>query len=86
MAFLSSIPTIAIANTNAPTYRTSIDIFLSGDNRKLVFNHVSSSNDAIDSVFCGGSKVDAFFSVHAYKFNDLAGIRLVARRLVVHSN
>lgn len=83
MAFPCSIPTIA--NSDAVTYST--DIYQkepSGNIQKLAFGNLGTTE--LDSLFVKGSKVDAFFSLELYDYQQNAGIRLVAKRLVVHSN
>ncbi|CAN6299472.1 unnamed protein product [Urochloa humidicola] len=85
---------------NRPTVRLNIPTIVSGDTaiyatdicqkepsgniQKLVFSNVDATE--LDSLFVRGSKVDAFFSLEIYDYQQNAGIRLVAKRLVVHSN
>ncbi|KAK4437038.1 protein NEN1 [Sesamum alatum] len=40
----------------------------------------------LDSLFTPGNLVDAYFSLDAYDYQQSAGIRLVAKKLVVHSS
>ena len=83
MAFPCSIPTIVSGDSAI----CSTDICQkepSGNTQKLVFNNVDATK--LDSLFVRGSKVDAFFSLEVYDYQQNAGIRLVAKRLVVHSN
>ncbi|CAN6283175.1 unnamed protein product [Urochloa humidicola] len=84
---------------NRPTVRLNIPTIVSGDSaiystdicqkepsgniQKLVFSNVDATE--LDSLFVRGSKVDAFFSLEIYDYQQNAGIRLVAKRLVVHS-
>lgn len=83
MAFLCSIPTIA--NSDAATYSTDIcKKEPSGNIQKLAFSNVATTE--LDSLFVKGSMVDAFFSLELYDYQQNAGIRLVAKRLVVHVN
>ncbi|KAG0492612.1 hypothetical protein HPP92_006010 [Vanilla planifolia] len=76
------IPTIA--NGEAIDYCT--EIFrreASGNMNKLVFS--KSDIAGLDSVLSPGRTVDAFFSLESYVYQQNAGIRLVAKCLVVHS-
>ncbi|OEL28981.1 Protein NEN1 [Dichanthelium oligosanthes] len=84
---------------NRPTVRLNIPTIVSGDSaiystdicqkepggniQKLVFSNVDASE--LDSLLVRGSKVDAFFSLEIYDYQQNAGIRLVAKRLLVHS-
>jgi hypothetical protein len=54
----------------------------SGNTQKLAFNQVDAAE--LDSLV-RGNKLDAFFSLEIYDYQQNAGIRLVAKRLVVHS-
>ena len=83
MAFPCSIPTIA--NSDATAYSTDIcKKEPSGSIEELDFSNVATTE--LDSLFVKGCKVDAFFSPELYDYQQNAGIRLVAKRLVVHSN
>jgi hypothetical protein len=55
----------------------------SGNTQKLAFSLVDAAE--LDSLFVRGNKLDAFFSLEIYDYQQNAGIRLVAKRLVVHS-
>ncbi|CAD6212567.1 unnamed protein product [Miscanthus lutarioriparius] len=78
-----NIPTIA--NSDATAYSTDIcQKEPSGSIQELDFSNVATTE--LDSLFVKGSKVDAFFSPELYDYQQNAGIRLVAKRLVVHSN
>ena len=77
-----SIPTIV--SGDAAIYST--DIYQkepSGNIQKLVFSKVDAAE--LDTLFVRGNKVDAFFPLEIYGYQQDAGIRLVAKRLVVHS-
>nr|CAB3499688.1 unnamed protein product [Digitaria exilis] len=77
-----NIPTIV--SGNSAIYSTEIcQKEPSGSIRKLAFSNVDTTE--LDSLFVRGSKVDAFFSLEIYDYQQNAGIRLVANRLVVHS-
>ena len=78
-----SIPTIV--SGDSAIYSTDIcQKEPSGNTQKLVFNNVDATK--LDSLFVRGSQVDAFFSLEVYDYQQNAGVRLVAKRLVVHSN
>ena len=77
-----SIPTTLSGDVS--TYST--DMYKkepSGNAQKLAFSKVDAAE--LDSLFVRGNKVDAFFSLEIYDYQQNAGIRLVAKRLVVHS-
>lgn len=70
--------------SNAAIYSTDICQKGPGGNiQKLAFSNVDTTE--LDSLFVRGSKVDAFFSLELYDYQQNAGIRLIAKRLVVHS-
>ncbi|KAK9090746.1 hypothetical protein Sjap_023923 [Stephania japonica] len=76
------IPTVA--NGDIASYSTEIyhkDAF--GDAQRLVFNRINVSE--LDSLFVPGTSVDAFFSLDTYDYKQLAGVRLVAEKLIVQS-
>lgn len=77
-----NIPTTV--SGDASIYLT--DIYMkepSGNTQKLAFSKVDATE--LDSLFVQGNKLDAFFSLEIYDYQQNAGIRLVAKRLVVHS-
>lgn len=77
-----SIPTIA--NGDAAIYSTEIyKKEPSGDNQKLVFSKLDTA--VLEQLFVPGTIIDAYFSLDVYDFQQNAGIRLVAKKLVVHS-
>lgn len=51
--------------------------------RKLVFSRFDVVE--LDSLFTPGTFVDAYFSLDTYDYQQSAGIRLVAKKLIVHS-
>lgn len=55
----------------------------SGNIQKLAFSKVDAAE--MDILFVRGNRLDAFFSLEIYDYQQNAGIRLVAKRLVVHS-
>ncbi|EMS49379.1 Retrovirus-related Pol polyprotein LINE-1 [Triticum urartu] len=55
----------------------------SGNIQKLAFSKVDAAE--LDILFVRGNRLDAFFSLEIYDYQQNAGIRLVAKRLVVHS-
>lgn len=80
--FHCSIPTIV--SGEAATYGTEIyQKEASGNIQKLVFSKVDVAE--LDSWFVRGNTVDAFFSLELYDYEQNAGIRLVAKKLVVQS-
>lgn len=77
-----NIPTIV--NGDSSIYTTDIcQKEPSGSTQKLVFSKLDATE--LDSLFVRGTKVDSFFSLEIYDYQQNAGIRLVAKRLVVHS-
>ncbi|CAN6324019.1 unnamed protein product [Urochloa humidicola] len=77
-----NIPTIV--SGDSAIYSTDIcQKELSGNIQKLVFSNVDATE--LHSLFVRGNQVDAFFSLEIYDYQQNAGIRLVAKRLVVHS-
>ncbi|XP_062200806.1 protein NEN1-like [Phragmites australis] len=54
----------------------------SGNIQKLVFSKVDAAN--LDPLFVQGNMVDAVFSLELYDYQQNAGIRLIAKRLIVH--
>jgi hypothetical protein len=82
VAFLCSIPTVVRGDSSM--YATDIcQKEPSGSTQKLVFSKVDPTE--LDSLFVRGTKVDSFFSLEIYDYQQNAGIRLVAKRLVVDS-
>ncbi|XP_008799970.2 protein NEN1-like isoform X2 [Phoenix dactylifera] len=72
-----------VANGDAATYSTEIYQKLSGNMLKLVF--AKYDDVALDSLFVPGTCVDAYFCVETYAYEQYAGIRLVAKTLILHS-
>ncbi|CAL9031343.1 unnamed protein product [Prunus brigantina] len=56
----------------------------SGTEERLVFTKFDASE--LSTLFKQGSFMDAFFSLDPYDYQQSAGIRLVAKKLIVHSN
>ena len=56
----------------------------SGSMQKLVFSKYDPAE--LEPLFAPGTFVDAFFSVDLYDYQQNAGIRLVAKKLIIHSN
>ncbi|XVF50081.1 hypothetical protein PTKIN_Ptkin04bG0065800 [Pterospermum kingtungense] len=85
---------------NGPTVRLHIPIVVNGDNaqyateihrkdcsgtvQKLVFSKVDVAE--LGNLIRTGITVDAFFSLDTYDYQQSAGIRLVAKKLVIHSD
>ncbi|GMN62028.1 hypothetical protein TIFTF001_031096 [Ficus carica] len=55
----------------------------SGSVQRLVFSKFDASE--LNSLFKPGTFVDAFFSLDPYDYQQNAGIKLVAKKLVIHS-
>ncbi|XP_010428423.1 PREDICTED: protein NEN3-like [Camelina sativa] len=53
-----------------------------GTNQKLDFS--SDNFEKLESALLSGTLVDAFFSLEPYDYQQMAGIRLAARKLVIH--
>ncbi|XP_042376834.1 protein NEN1-like isoform X1 [Zingiber officinale] len=76
------IPTVA--NGDGTIYSTEIyHKDPSGNMQKLVFSRLDASE--LETIFVPGTTVDAYFNTDIYDFQQNAGIKLVARRLVVVS-
>ncbi|PQQ07244.1 protein NEN1-like isoform X2 [Prunus yedoensis var. nudiflora] len=56
----------------------------SGTEQRLVFSKIDASE--LSTLFKQGSFMDAFFSLDPYDYQQSAGIRLVAKKLIIHSN
>ena len=73
-----------MANGDATIYSTEIyQKEPSGNMQKLVFSNYDDVE--LDSLFVPGATLDAYFCVDSYDYQLHAGIRLVAKRLVLHS-
>ncbi|KAL3528421.1 hypothetical protein ACH5RR_007743 [Cinchona calisaya] len=86
--FLNS-PTVrlhlpTIADGNVVRWATEIYHKESSTTQRLVFSKFDIVE--LDSLFTPGSFVDAYFSLDMYDYQQSAGIRLVAKKLIVHSN
>lgn len=55
----------------------------SGDAQSLIFSNPS--GEELESLLNPGSVVDAFLSLEPYDYQQKAGVRLVAKKLVMHS-
>jgi hypothetical protein len=55
----------------------------SGATQKLIFSNPN--NEELESLLTTGSVVDAFLSLEPYDYQQKAGIRLVAKKLVIQS-
>ncbi|XP_072978079.1 protein NEN1 [Typha angustifolia] len=76
------IPTVA--NSDAGIYSTEIyKKEPTGNTQKLVFSKFDAAE--LESLFSPGKFVDAFFYIDVYDYQQYAGLRLVAKRLVLHS-
>ncbi|EXB38557.1 Uncharacterized protein L484_008585 [Morus notabilis] len=56
----------------------------SGSEKRLVFSTFDASE--LSTLFTPGTFVDAFFSLDPYDYQQLAGIKLVAKKLIIHSD
>ncbi|EFH47546.1 exonuclease family protein [Arabidopsis lyrata subsp. lyrata] len=71
-------------NGDAARYATEIhQRESSGASQKLIFSNPS--GEELESLLTMGSVVDAFLSLEPYDYQQKAGIRLVAKKLVIHS-
>ncbi|KAF8378723.1 hypothetical protein HHK36_030072 [Tetracentron sinense] len=76
------IPTIA--NGGIAIYATEIyQKEASGNAQRLVFSRFDAAE--LDSLFVPGTFVDAYFSLDVYDYQQYAGIRLVAKRLIMNA-
>ncbi|KAF9591503.1 hypothetical protein IFM89_004557 [Coptis chinensis] len=55
----------------------------SGTSRRLVFNKFDATQ--LDSLLFPGALIDTFVSLDVYDYQQSAGIRLVAKKLIIHS-
>ncbi|KAL5725866.1 hypothetical protein ACHQM5_008958 [Ranunculus cassubicifolius] len=80
-----NLPTVSNGSTGSNwVYSTEIhQKDGSGTSQKLVFNRFDATQ--LDSLFVPGALVDAFFSLDVYDFQQFAGIRLVAKKLLINS-
>jgi len=78
-----SIPTVV--TKDVAHYGTEIfqKDAISGAEQKLVFSKLDAAE--LDSLLTPGTSIDAFFSLDPYDYQQSAGIRLVAQKLVSHS-
>lgn len=84
---------------NTPTLRLHLPTMTDGETTRLVTEIYQKDNSAtqklvfsrfdvteLESLLSPGNFVDAYFSLDTYDYQQLAGIRLVAKKLVVHSS
>ncbi|XP_042483427.1 protein NEN1-like [Macadamia integrifolia] len=77
-----NIPTVI--NGDIAIYGTEIYQKEASDNaQRLVFSRFDPAE--LDSLLLPGALVDAYFSLDVYDYQQYAGIRLVAKKLIVHS-
>lgn len=78
-----SIPTVVTGNV--AKYGTEIfqKEAASGAEEKVLFSEFDAAE--LDRMFAAGTLIDAFFSLDPYDYQQSAGIRLVAEKLVIHS-
>lgn len=78
-----SIPTVT--NGDIAIYATEIYHKETAENpQRIVFSKFDATE--LDSLFTPGTFVDAFFSLDVYDYQQSAGIRLVAKKLIIHSS
>lgn len=80
---------------NSPTLRLNLLTMSEGNMIRWVteiyqegqrLQYSSSDATELESISTSGSFVDAYFSLDAYDYQQNAGIRLVAKKIIVHSN
>ncbi|XP_043724401.1 protein NEN1-like [Telopea speciosissima] len=77
-----NIPTVT--NGDIAIYGTEIyQKEASGNAQRVVFSTVDPAE--LDSLFLPGTLVDAYFSLDMYDYQQNAGFRLVAKKLIIHS-
>ncbi|KAI3927384.1 hypothetical protein MKX01_027615 [Papaver californicum] len=77
------IPTVT--NGDIAIYATEIyHKEAAGNPQRIVFGKFDATE--LDSLFTPVTFVDAFFSLDVYDYQQSAGIRLVAKKLIIHSN
>ncbi|KAF8364703.1 hypothetical protein HHK36_033326 [Tetracentron sinense] len=75
----------ALTNGDTAIYATEIyQKDNSGNAHIFVFNMFNVAE--LDSLFVPGTLVDAYFSLDVYNYPRYAGIRLVAKKLIIHAN
>ncbi|XP_043704047.1 protein NEN1-like [Telopea speciosissima] len=73
-----------IANGDIDIYETEIyQQEASGNAQRLVFSKFDPGE--LDSLFLPGTLVEAYFSLDSYDYQQNVGIRLVAKKLIIHS-
>ncbi|OIS98374.1 protein nen3 [Nicotiana attenuata] len=77
-----NLPTVVDANISR--WVTEIYQKESSTTQKLMFSRFDAAE--LDSLITPGTLLDAYFSVDSYDYQQTAGIRLVAKKLVVHSS
>ncbi|XP_070050986.1 protein NEN3-like isoform X2 [Nicotiana tomentosiformis] len=77
-----NLPTVVDANISR--WVTEIYQKESSTTQKLMFSRFDVAE--LDSLITPGTLLDAYFSVDSYDYQQTAGIRLVAKKLVVHSS
>lgn len=79
---MHSLPTVV----NGETTRCATEMYQkdSSVTQKLVFSRFDVTE--LISLFIPGNMIDAYFSLDAYDYQQNAGIRLVAKKVIVHSS
>ncbi|KAL0342588.1 UNVERIFIED_CONTAM: protein NEN1 [Sesamum calycinum] len=81
-SYRGSLPTVA--DGEITRWATEIYHKDSSATQRLVFSRFDIVE--LDSLFTPGNLMDAYFSLDAYDYQQNAGIRLVAKKLIVHSS
>ncbi|KAH1074571.1 hypothetical protein J1N35_026899 [Gossypium stocksii] len=80
-----SLSISTVVNDNIARYAAEIhQKDSSGTAQKLIFSKFDATE--LGNLISGGIFVDAFFSLDTYDYQQNAGIRLVAKKLVIHSD
>ena len=79
--FIYSIPTVT--NGDIAIYATEIyQKDPSGTTQRLIFSRFDAAE--LDTLFVPGTLVDTYFALDPYDYQQNAGIKLVAKKLIIH--
>lgn len=80
--FIFSIPTVT--NGDIAIYATEIyQKDPTGITQRLIFSRFDAAE--LDTLFVPGTLVDAYFALDPYDYQQNAGIKLVAKKLIIHA-